>query len=209
MASLAADRFQQLNGIPAYVLTDHVVQFDQLRSPQWVKAFVWEFVGDEVERIIWFDADVVPIHPLGDLPDASFAAVLDMPATTGVDPFIYEGEAFRPYFNSGFFIAGRESEPVFRQLAQDMVCQSDHDRFEQSWFNVRVRELLGGFTQLPLTWNWFFQFYDHMIGRPDEDIRMLHFIATLGDGRWDAVRACYRLLEGSDPDNEKLNADAS
>ena len=72
-----ASRFERLNGIHLRVIGPRDVRRfgARLASPMLVKLLAWEVVPRDVERIVWVDADCVPIEPLGEIPRAPFAAV--------------------------------------------------------------------------------------------------------------------------------------
>lgn len=113
----------------------------------WMKAFLWELARPDTERIVYIDADILPVQSFPDYVHAAsapFSARLDKDGIGDNERgthAIFNG--IRDYFNNGFFIATRESMPVFT-LAQKEVLNPVHGHcIEQTWMNKFVDETCG------------------------------------------------------------------
>ncbi|MCK6376013.1 MAG: hypothetical protein L6Q69_18205 [Zoogloea sp.] len=184
--AVMASRFM---GWPVYSILPWHFDFSVLPHPAWVKAFIWDFVPEHVERLVWVDADAVCIRPFGTLPGAAFSAVEDCDST-----FKGERKKLTPvnecdrYFNSGLFVCTRQSRPVFDEL-KDMMFEREHGGcLEQSWLNILVQRRLGGFDPMPRGCNWI------PVCSPDKPgrLRVIHLAG------WDMryrIPAIHALLE--------------
>lgn len=119
-----ADRFKVLNGKEMLVLHREDLPEEALAGhPAYAKAWLWDVVPDDTERILFLDFDVVPLRPLPALPDAQFIAVPDAAY------FVNHMRAQYPFFaktryvfNSGFFVAHRDTQPCFETLKSFTVA---------------------------------------------------------------------------------------
>jgi len=174
-------RFRKLNpGIATRSLGPEDITFP-LWHGTWAKLFVWDLVPSEVDRVICFDCDMIPMSPLTPfLPedDVPFAAVPDiagireMEAASGAP----EIAAVRCYYNAGFFVAHRSTEPMFRKMQAFMPAAGKvvktYRFFDQTPLNLVVDETLGDrVTRLPPQLNWLFG----AMGPSPKDVCMLHF----------------------------------
>lgn len=138
-----AQRFEELNGISTRVI--RIEEVPPMPHGTWVKAFLWEMVPPDVERIFWFDGDCIPIGPISKfLPDESvaFAAVEDAPATRQTSEWhVPEIEDYECYYNFGVFVATRASETVFKEL-QTCIARPPLPFIDQTYFNVLLHQKL-------------------------------------------------------------------
>ncbi len=72
------EHYERLNGVCPRILTPDDLDFASLPHPAWVKAYVWDLVGPDVERVTWIDSDTVCLRPMPPWPDAPFAAADDI-----------------------------------------------------------------------------------------------------------------------------------
>lgn len=163
------ERFRRLNPeLPVTIVTEEMIEQFHLKNPRGCKAFLWDLPQSEgAERVIWFDADMIPVKPLGILPGdpantsphaagALFAAVQSAP---GVFPLLEEKFPLmanvRDYFNSGFFVARREARCVFELVKAffQHVSRSTGSFYDQSWFNLAVICCLGSYHILGVEYN--------------------------------------------------------
>lgn len=186
-AERAARRFEELNGIETRaLLAEHMPLRRSLRSPTWVKAFLWDAAPSDCERIVWLDADVVPRLPLGDLPEEPFSAVAELP-----DSVERERRAFPPartlprYFNAGFFVATRPSEPAFDALQKIMHRSPAYGLFlDQGWFNLCIWTIAGEWREITPEWC-----RPLVAGAAPVPARMIHVTGSFGGPGADAELA--------------------
>jgi len=181
---IITDRFRELNEIETRLILPEHVPFPLWRGA-WIKPFLWELVEDDVDRILWFDADMVPLRPVMDLlpkdpvpfaavsdcPQAALTAIREEPTLTGA----------RHYFNTGFFIASRDSIPMFKEAQKLMPAHGKTVRtyffWEQTPINMAIeKHLRDEAVSLPaqLNWLWVSQ------GRPGKEVRMVHYAGWRG-----------------------------
>ena len=136
-------RFEMLNGRRMKVIRRSDLPKEALRShSQYSKAWLWDVVPDDVDRILYFDFDLVPLRPLPEIPDAPFVAVPDA-------QWYSEAQAARylllddtaKYFNSGFFIAKRETRPAFEKLKALVERKHPNDTrpYDQTKLNLLIQ----------------------------------------------------------------------
>ncbi len=174
-----ASRFERLNGIHLRVIGPRDVRRfgARLASPMLVKLLAWEVVPRDVERIVWVDADCVPIEPLGEIPRAPFAARSDFPGTREIAArTVPRAAGLKRYFNAGVFVATRRALPVFEELARDVALLPADLFGDQTFLNIEVERRLGGFTELAPEWNW----RPDREGPPRAGVKLLH---VAGGGR--------------------------
>ncbi len=192
-----AKHFTVLNGIPCHVITADSFDFKKLQHLFFIKWFLWDFVGKEVDTVIWKDSDTVDLLPLGRLPDQPFCAVKDWKETL-ID---HEAELSRwgildNYFNTGFFIAKRETQPMFEELKALALARtlSPYEGFhtypDQNILNIKIRELYGKIELLPSR-------YNHFVAREaaTSDTIMLHYAGGHEQRRFLAIRSQLKWLE--------------
>jgi hypothetical protein len=192
IAKAFAKRFEELNGIEAMAIDP--LKCPNLEDPIWVKAWLWDLVPEDVDRIIWFDADNVPIAPIADLLpsfDYPFCAVLDLPET--VQEAVWKAEEVRAcdhYFNMGFFVAQRVTRPVFEDLKG--YVDKDLGFADQSAFNVCLARYYDetDLGVLPKTCNWL-----QSSGATPNDIRMFHLAGMDGAVRLQVLRGFARVFD--------------
>lgn len=172
----AAERFEELNGLPVRVIRDPDVQGIDIAHPNFTKAFLWDLVPEEVETILYYDRDIVPVRPLGEIPEAVFAAAPDHPR--GLADCKDHWPLFRKtnfMFNSGVILASRQSKPVFEMVKALQSYKRDHHKcYDQSLFNLVAQHMLE-VTKLPLAWNYGVTIEKAMIPRP----KMIHCCGVL------------------------------
>lgn len=181
LATNMAAVFESVNGVPMFVIGDeHVAYLPPMPSECFIKAYLWDLAPKGTKRIVYADADMLPVRPLGVLPTAPFSAVRDI----GNEWERKNGRAdivsdIKNYFNAGFFVATREAIPAFEMLKMHRLFNLNasivHD---QSWFNQIVQRVLGGWNELPPTWNRLT--FDSKFDRNEPDVKMFHFICDIG-----------------------------
>jgi hypothetical protein len=131
------------------VLCDKIPQLPEGWNPSWGKAFLWDMVPQDVERLLVFDADIVAIRPWSlPAPDDKFHAVREIYC----DPTRRnELRAFglRQYFNGGLFICPRSLAPKLNSVREYGPCYGTW--LEQTALNVVMAEV---FRPLPAQLNW-------------------------------------------------------
>jgi len=182
---LIAARFEKLNDIPTRALGPEHLNFE-VWNGAWVKSFLWNLVeDDDVEQIIWIDVDVIPTRPIVEFiptPDIPFAAALDfMAARTIAERDEPEVTEIEHYFNTGLFIASRETIPVFKRVNDYMPRRGKPTKqyayWDQTPINIEVDHEFGSRTRiLPPTTNWLWL----SMGKPPEDVHMVHYAGWRG-----------------------------
>lgn len=193
IAESFARRFAALNGIKT--LAVNPLDAPALEDPSWVKAWVWDLVPRRVDRIIWFDADCVPIAPVVDLLpsyDYPFGAVQDMESSvTEALRYCAEAKQCKYYVNAGFFFAGRATRPLFEEWKSMM--QDGAGFRDQTALNLVLNLYYGpsDILFLPPTVNWMGGF-----GKAPSDVRMMHLAGWPEDNRRiQILRAFMRVFD--------------
>lgn len=124
-----AARFAALNGCDVFIVNQDNLPPNALRgNPAYAKAWLWDVVPSSTTHIIFMDYDIVPIRALPIVPDVAFAAVTDNAAwlryVNATYPVFTKS---KKYFNSGFFVARRDTRPCFEQL-KAFVVSSAHGK---------------------------------------------------------------------------------
>lgn len=171
VAESFAKRFAELNGIDAIAINP--LDAPALEDPTWVKAFLWDLVPKDVDRIIWFDVDCVPIAPIMDLlprSDYPFGAVPDIPeSTTEAMRHYPDAKSCEYYFNAGFFFARRVTQPIFEEWKGYIEKKAGFR--DQTSLNVLLNKYYDSpeVLFLPPIVNWL-----GALGMAPEEVRMLH-----------------------------------
>lgn len=183
MAERVAGRLRKLNeGLDVQVITTESAGSiaGHLKDPAWIKAFLWELTPPDVDTVIWFDDDLIPLRPLGDVVQvASLVPFAAVPYRNGeVDYYLkkyFEPLSWGwPYFNSGFFVASRVTQPAFRLLQSFMqnITRRDWPRYEQSWLNMAVWACFRNYEKLAGGYNWSLPAHDWQ--DPPDDVVTVH-----------------------------------
>jgi hypothetical protein len=153
-----ADRFEMLNGRKMQIVrrTD-MPEAIQNVYPSYMKAWLWDVVPKTVERILFIDWDVIPLRSMPMLPDVPFAAAPDdqmfIDRRVGDYPIL---TATNCYFNAGFFIARRDTLPIFEQVKLFAFNKINEDQtrgdFEQTVLNLLMQTSVG-VTWMPYAYN--------------------------------------------------------
>jgi len=192
VVSRSADRFKQLNGARPRIMTSPPKGAPAGIHPAYYKAWLWDVVPDDVDRIMFIDYDMVPVKALGDLPDCAFAAVqahASLQPAMDVYPFFRKSKI---YFNTGLFLAHRSTRPIFEQLK---AFASAHptllNQRDQPIFNMIVQQHVD-VTLLPDELNY------QITAGPKHvpDPKMVH-VNAIGDQRWNVMALLLSVLEGN------------
>ena len=155
------------------MITPNEFNFTKIRSPHWIKTFLWELAPSRIERIIWLDVDVVLMRAMDLLPDAPFAAVHEeFQHFTHCKSVSAEVRKLTKFFNTGFFAATRAAMPAFVAAQKSMWDEPGlaGAHSERACLNLKVQELLGGWKELPPIYNWM-----PSNGYPDALCIMVHY----------------------------------
>jgi len=181
-----AKRFEKLNCIETMILD--IDKLPPMDHAGWSKTCIWDQLPADVDRAIWFDADMIPIAPITDLlphPAVRFAAVADLyhGGRQSAEWDCEEVIGLPVYFNSGFFVANRSTEAAFIS-AQSRMNERTWTHWDQTPLNLELHKILGenDYQLLPRNANWMPGFSTI----PPADIRMLH-LAGFPDG---GIRYC-------------------
>jgi len=131
-ATIHARWFTQLNGIEAEVLPVDMWPRD-LCFPHYGKLWIWDMVPADVDRLIWFDSDLIPVRPMGDLPSAAMSMVVDNKAWVVSDIWsrIETLRGVWPYWNTGFIVMHRSAKWVFDECKK--LVPKPNDEHENQW----------------------------------------------------------------------------
>lgn len=154
------DRFERLNGRrPIVIRREDLPREALLGHYEWAKAWIWDVVPNNVNRIMFLDYDIVPLRPFPPdaIPDVPFAACLDnqgqLNAYCALYPVFDRGGGV---FNGGFFIARRDTRPSFDILKSFLTVREDTSfagRDEQIVLNHLIQATVG-VHWLPQHYHW-------------------------------------------------------
>lgn len=174
IAQAMAKRFSEVNKLEAIVLD--IDRLPPMDHASWSKSCMWDQLPADVDRAIWFDADVVPVAPIVDLlphPEVQFAAVPDIyhggrQEAEWVCPLV---EDLPNYFNMGVFVANRSTAEMFEH-ARGRMYEFDWVHIDQTATNLELFEHFrpGQIGELPRIANWMLGFGKIL----PPDMRMLH-----------------------------------
>lgn len=156
-----AKYFEKLNEMPLRFIVGTDLRGEFLSAASYAKYYAWRLVEPNVERIVYLDCDMFPVRPLPELPAADFAAAPDIAKNFELTakhwPVIQRAGT---YFNAGFFVATRKTEPIFNRmiLRQNHIVGSEMPwHVDQSFFNVEVFSAVEAgditYESLPKSWN--------------------------------------------------------
>lgn len=147
-----ADRFEKLNGKRVHIVRrgDLPKEAQNVRSI-YTRPWLWDVLPDDVQNVLVFDYDVVPLRPIPELPDVPFAAAPDS------QRYVEERSVEFPtiatsglYFNAGLFMAHRSTRLIFDQLKAFILDRDiEHPTmyaFDQTAFNLLVQ------SNIEMTW---------------------------------------------------------
>jgi lipopolysaccharide biosynthesis glycosyltransferase len=153
-------RFEQLNDMEVRVMTDKDLHGKFLSSNHYARYHAWNFVPSDIERIVYFDIDIIPLRPLPELPKA------DLCATRERDEIFKQYSDWWPVvgragmcFNSGLVIATRKTENIFQRmlLRQHHGWNREFPWVDQPILNVEVFSAVEAgeitFKEIPRSWN--------------------------------------------------------
>lgn len=150
-----ADRFGSVRAID--ISKD--VPWSKVKAATFGKAWIWDCVPDDVDRIIWIDCDAIVIRPVHEemLPECIFGATYDQGLRHN-DSVIHTSDrckfALKESFNAGVMVAHRDARCVFDELKPHVDQKTEPWQWtDQEWFNVLVREKLGGWTDIGAAFN--------------------------------------------------------
>jgi lipopolysaccharide biosynthesis glycosyltransferase len=165
-----------------------------LGHPTYAKAWLWDVVPEDVQRILFLDFDVVPLRPLPEIPDASFVAVPDaqwyVDRMRSMYPFIAKT---RHVFNAGFFVAHRDTRRCFDQLKSFLVTLG----YENPYGTAYEQTLLNFLIQSSFDVHWLphtFHCLAHSNYTEVPDAYLWHLTGVPGEARWVTMRLLQSIL---------------
>ena len=144
-----ADRFKLLNGQRVHVIhKDELPEVARTVHVSYAKAWLWDVVPADTQRILFMDYDIIPLHSLPEIPDAPFVAAPEAQEYTDRRAVEYPIiAASGRYFNAGFFVERRDTRPIFEQLKAFAVDRTVSDmsrgEFDQTIFNLLIQATVG------------------------------------------------------------------
>lgn len=193
LAETFARRFSALNGIDAMAIDP--MDAPPLEDPSWIKAWLWDLVPKSVDRVVWFDADCVPVAPVMDLfpsHDYPFGAVSDMDSSiTEALRHCADAKSCQYYLNAGLFFARRVTRPLFDEWKS--FLGKDAGFRDQTAMNIVLNRYYkaSDICLLSPLVNWLGGF-----GKAPQNVRMLHLAGWENDKRrFQILRAFARVFE--------------
>jgi len=186
-----AARFEKLNGVPLHILTRDDVSGMEFKHATYLKAWLWELIPPDVERLFYVDWDIVPVKALEDVDLGVFAAVKTATSGPNFDMYPYLNRT-GSFFNGGLFAAHRSTEPLFKQLQPVFEGRKDFGadgQLDQTMLNLMIQPAVE-VTWLPTTWNYLLLLRDTVLRDP----KMLHFTGCL-PGKWRMLSSTLDILE--------------
>lgn len=153
-ARVTAMRMESLTGLPCRVIEED--PFD-LESPAWLKLRVFDLIEPEVQEVLVFDADLLPLRPwdprtLYEQTDRPFIAVPDVDSVAVMNECVGFGVPWPgQYINSGLFIAGRQHDAMLQRAFGRQPRFGNWQ--EQTSLNVAIFETRTEVLRLPRTFN--------------------------------------------------------
>lgn len=193
IAEVLAERFQDLNGIEAMAIDP--MKAPNLEDVAWIKAWVWDLVPSDVGRVIWFDANILPLLSVTDLLvpsyDYPFAAVEASPEVRQEATWkLEEVRSCLYYFCTSMFVARRVTRPIFEDVKR--YASSDPSIGVQSAFNLCLNRYYKTLdvASLSVICNWKMSF-----GPMPTDARMLQLDSLEEDARLQMMQTFTRVFE--------------
>jgi len=195
-----AERFKRLNGKEVFIVRrDMLPEAALMGHAAYAKAWLWDVVPKATTRFMFIDFDMIPLRALPEIPDAAFVAVPD--AQWWIDTMKKMYPLFartQRYFNSGFFVARRDTQPCFDHLkafAVGLGCGKGpySATYEQTPLNHLIQ---GTFDVhwLPETFNCM----SHTHFAEASEAHMLHLAGMPNRSRW-ALMELFKTLLGTEP----------
>lgn len=184
-------RFELLNDVKVQIIKDLDLKDDQSR--EFIKCDLWDMVPSDVDRILYFDADILPICKLPEIPDGEFCAAPDN--AEGLEMVQRFWPMFKKtnfQFNAGMFIASRSTDPWFK-LVKEMACYKPdhHGMYDQTLFNM-VLQTQVDVTRLSKQWNYLAPMEQEIVSYP----YMLHLSGMRQ--RYTMMKLMLDMLDASD-----------
>lgn len=207
VVSRAADRFGRLNGVRPRIITSPPRGAPRGVHQGFYKAWLWDVVPERVDRIMFMDFDIIPVRPLGDVPDCEFGACMGHSGLPNISrnlPFIRETGM---YFNSGMFLANKSTRPIFDRVKR-FATSREHSfmrHMDQAVFNVLIQHEVN-VTILPEEWSYQISVTG---GEHAKEPKLIHF-SGMGDERWNLMSCALDILEANGPNallGEMVNMD--
>ena len=171
-------RFEQLNDMTVRVIVADDLRGLPLVNPRFARYYAWQLVPKSIERIIYFDTDVLPLWPLPKLPEDAFAAVEEnsscAEAAKRQVPLL---KRVSSYFSTGFFVADRRTEELFKRVLARQTTATEGKQpllWDQTLVNVEVHTavIMEEFSYKALPLDWCCQYWDLS---PEQTTCMVHF----------------------------------
>lgn len=194
-----AERFEALNHKKVQIIRKADLPAEaQNVYPPYAKAWLWDLVPDTVERIMFIDFDLIPLRALPPLPDAPFLAVPDTPGYVDHMRGMYPHFAkTRHVFNSGFFVAHRDTRACFERLKSFAITIGYDLPYGLTYEQTPMNHLI----QADFDVHWLpkkFHCLAHTHYFEVSEGYMLHLTGVGNCGRW-TVMELFRGLLGTAP----------
>lgn len=166
-----------------------------LGHPAYAKAWLWDVVPADTQRILFIDFDMVPLRALPKLPDAPFLAVPDaqwyLDRIRAMYPFFAKT---RYVFNAGFFVARRETRCCFDQLKSFVV----NSGYPGPYGDLPEQTLLNHLIQTTVDVTWLPREFHCLVHTDYQEVSnayLMHFAAGApGQSRWTIMKLLRTLL---------------
>ena len=153
LAAMIDDGFECINA-------SRLIPWDRIKDHRFCKAYIWDAMPSDVDRVMWIDCDCFQTRPIGlhELPDAPFAATRDTnwcaEQTREVLPGADEVVSF---FNAGVLLCKLETRDIFDQVKAVSDALEDGgkpggDHGDQPLWNLFVARKYKDFVTNPTGW---------------------------------------------------------
>jgi hypothetical protein len=201
LAARSAKLFETVTGNSVRIITSRDLPFIKcgLKGSDaiWGKCFCWDFVGPNVDRVFYFDADVAAQNPFEPLPDAPFTAIKDLESTCqmAVTNLPEKLKNVKSYFNSGLWCVNRASLPVFSEAKRQFKRKGEWGIFgDQNCMNALVQEYLVAWAEFP---KGFTNTPSILCGPEIPDLKLIHYAGRPWEEALSAVE--MKLAERKKP----------
>jgi len=190
-----ADRFEALNGTELFIVRRDMLPADALVGHLgWSKAWLWDVVPKTTQRILFIDFDVIPLRPLPEIPDAPFVAAPDAQWFVDKMRMMYPAlDKAKHTFNSGFFVARRDTQPCFDQLKTFTVRVGQTEPYilagDQTPLNILIASSFD-IHWLPATFNCL----AHTNYKEVSEAYLLHLPGMPNPARWSTMHLLRAIL---------------
>lgn len=137
-----------------------IISYGLIDRYYWIKAYLWDMVGSDVDAIVWLDGDIIA-HKLPTWEDNNlFAGRIDCGNTVEQERNTHKCfNDINYYFNMGVFFMTRDMQPLMGMIKSRVFSKIHGNCIEQTWFNYYLNRFfdpeLNKIHLLTQEYNWF------------------------------------------------------